>query len=289
VKSIRVQGTDIRYLDQGTGLPLLLVHGFPLDHTMWAGQLDGLAKQPSEFLLGEAFLHTKDNSNASIPSVRMIAPDLRGFGRSAWKNGDDKVTMEQFADDLAGLLDGLNIEEPVVLCGLSMGGYIAFQFWRRHAARLAGLILCDTRATADAPEAVTARLELADRVLREGPEPLIDNMLPKLFAESTRRRQPQRIEGLRSVIMATDPRGIAAAARGMAARPDMTASLSKISCPTLVLVGQSDVISPPSGMRAIAESIPNATFAEISAAGHMAPLENPTEVNAAIVSFLATV
>jgi 3-oxoadipate enol-lactonase len=289
VKSLRVCGTELRYVDRGTGLPFVFVHGFPLDHTMWAGQLDGWVKPPSEFLLGEAFLHAVEKSKSSIPSIRMIAPDLRGFGRSPWNKGDDKVTIEQFADDLAALLDGLGIEEPVVLCGLSMGGYVAFQFWRRYAARLGGLVLCDTRATADTPQAAMARLEMADRVLCEGPGPLVENMLPRLFAESTRRRQPELVESLRRTMMGNDPHGIAAAARGMAERPDMTSALSEIACPTLVLAGQSDVISPPSEMRTMAEAIPGAKFVEISAAGHMAPLENPAEVNAAIASFLATV
>jgi pimeloyl-ACP methyl ester carboxylesterase len=289
VKSIRVHGTDIRYIERGTGLPLLFLHGFPLDHTMWMGQLDGLIQQPSEFLLGEAFLHPKANSTSSIPSIRMIAPDLRGFGQSIPKRPDDKVTMSDFADDLAGLLDGLNIQEPVILCALSMGGYIAFQFWRRYTSRLGGLILCDTRATADPPEALAARLELADRVLREGPAPLVDNMLPKLFSENTRRRQPQLVEAVRKVILDANPQGTVAAARGMAERPDMTASLPKIACPTLVLAGQNDAITPPSNMRAMANAIPGAKFVEISSAGHMSPLENPAEVNAAITSFLATV
>ena len=287
MKSIRVPGAELKYVDQGTGLPLVLVHGFPLDHTMWAGQLDGLARQPSEFLLGEAFLPTDAKPAASGPPIRIIAPDLRGLGRSP--AADEKITMEQFADDLAALLDALAIEEPVVVCGLSMGGYVAFQFWRRHASRLAGLILCDTKAVADAPEVAVARLDMAERVLREGPGPLVEGMLPRLFAETTRRQCPELVESVQNVMMAGDPRGIAAAARGMAERPDMTASLGEIACPTLVVVGQHDAISPPSGMLAMAESIPSAKFVEIPVAGHMAPLENPTAVNAAMAEFLDSV
>ena len=145
--------------------------------------------------------------------------------------------MAQFADDLAALLDALGISEPVVLCGLSMGGYIAFQFWRRHAARLRGLILCDTRAAADTPEAAAARAVMAERVLREGPAPLVETMLPRVLGETTRRQRPDLVENVRRMMMAADPRGIAAASRGMAERPDMTASLPQIRCPTLVVVG----------------------------------------------------
>lgn len=285
MKPISVKGTELWCVDRGAGIPLLLVHGFPLDHTMWAGQIHALAEGIDEFLLGEAYMAEPGKSELSVPPCRVIAPDLRGFGRSGNK-ADDTVTMAQFADDLAGLLDGLRIREPVVLCGLSMGGYIALQFWRRYAKRLRGLILCDTRATADTPEAVAARRAMAERVLHEGPAPLVEGMVPRLFSETTRRRQPRLVERMRTTLMSGDARGIAAAARGMAKRPDMTSSLGKIRCPTLVLVGQNDVISPPAEMRGLAEAIPGATFVEISAAGHLAPLENPEEVNVAIAEFL---
>jgi 3-oxoadipate enol-lactonase len=263
MKALSVRGTELWYVDRGSGSPLLLVHGFPLDHTMWAGQIEGLSSQ-----------------------CRVVAPDLRGFGRSRGK-GDDKVTMADFADDLAALLDGLGIGEPVVFCGLSMGGYIALQFWRRHAARLRGLILCDTRAAADAPAAAAARAVMADRVLREGPAPLVETMLPKVLGETTRRQRPDLVEAVRRVMMGADPRAIAAATRGMAERPDMTASLPRIRCPALVVVGSEDVASPPAEMRGLVEAIPGAKFVEIPAAGHLAPLENPSAVSAAIAEFLA--
>jgi 3-oxoadipate enol-lactonase len=263
VKSICINGTELWYVDRGTGLPLLLVHGFPLDHTMWMGQIEGLSSR-----------------------YRVIAPDLRGFGRSPAQG--EKISMGQFADDLNALLDGLAICEPMVYCGLSMGGYVAFQFWRKYAARLRGLILCDTRATADTPEVAAGRHAMAERVLREGPTPLVETMMPKLFSENTRHNQPNVVEGLRKVMMATDPHGIAAAARGMAERPDMISMLSQIACPTLVIVGQHDVISPSAEMRNIAEAIPGAKFVEIPCAGHMAPLESPSDVNAAIDRFLTT-
>ncbi len=263
MKSLSVGGAEICCVERGAGLPLVFVHGFPLDHTMWAAQIDGLSSR-----------------------CRVIAADLPGFGRSP-ASFSPKVTMEQFADHLAGLLDGLAISEPVVLCGLSMGGYVAFQFWRKYAARLRGLILCDTRSVADTPEAAAGRLEMADRVLSEGPAPLADSTLPRLLAETTRQRRPEVVDALRQMVIGGNPRGIAAAARGIAERPDMTAALAKIACPTLVIVGQDDAISPPAEMRGIAQAIPGATFAEIPAAGHMSPLENPAAVNAAIAEFLS--
>jgi pimeloyl-ACP methyl ester carboxylesterase len=262
MKRLTVQGIELATVDRGAGLPLLLVHGFPLDHTMWEAQIEALGQRH-----------------------RVIAPDLRGFGASGLPDG--KVTMDQFADDLAGLLDGLGAAEPVVFCGLSMGGYIAWRFWRRHRDRLRGLILCDTRASADSPETAANRLALAERVLREGPLPVADAMVPNLTAEITAKTRPEVAEALRRMILANRPHGIAAASRGMAERMDMTSMLHQIDCPTLVLVGRNDAISTPAEMRSIAEAIPDARLVEISAAGHMSPMENPAEVNAAIGAFLA--
>jgi len=263
MKTLDVGGWKMRCVDRGDGLPIVFVHGFPLDHTMWAEQTAALSSR----------------------SVRAIAPDLRGFGESAVEG--ETVTMEQFADDLAAMLDALGVARPIVLCGLSMGGYIALQFWQKYAARLQGLILCDTRAAADAPDVAAGRFQTADRVPREGASLLVETMFPRIFGETTRRRRPELLDAMRRVVAANDPRGVAAALRGMAERPDMSGRLSQIACPTLVLVGQEDISSPPAEMRVMAEAIPGARFVEIPAAGHLAPLENPAAVNAAIADFLA--
>jgi 3-oxoadipate enol-lactonase len=296
VKSLSVRGAELSCVDRGQGTPLLLVHGFPLNHTMWSAQIDVLSRQ-----------------------YRVIAPDLRGFGLSgnanlsptsrsagvspasaeATNNAGEtpslrvsmarlRISMASFADDLAAMLDALGVSEPVVFCGLSMGGYIAFQFWRKCAERLRGLILCDTRAAADTPEGAAARRVAADRVLAEGSESLIETMLPRVLGESTQRDYPRIIADLRRIMTSVSPEGIAAASLGMAERPDMTASLPQIRCPTLVIVGEEDAASPPAEMRKIAEAIPNAKFVEIPAAGHLSPMENPAAVNAAILDFLAS-
>jgi pimeloyl-ACP methyl ester carboxylesterase len=265
VKSFAVNGTELWCEDRGSGKPLVLVHGFPLNHVMWAGQIDAISAQ-----------------------YRVIAPDLRGFGRSDSRR-EEKVTMGRFADDLASLLDALEIHEPIVFCGLSMGGYIAFQFTQKHADRLRGLILCDTRATADAPAAAEGRLVAANRVLKEGPKFLVDSMLPRLLAKETFERHPHVVEALRAMMMSASPHGIAAAQRGMAERPDATASLAKIASPTLVLVGEEDTSSPPSEMREMAQAIPQSHYVEIPAAGHLSPLENPAAANAAMLAWLGTI
>ncbi len=261
MKTRTVNGVELAFVDRGTGPPVMLVHGFPLDHTMWDAQIEALS-----------------------PACRVIAPDLRGFGRSGVT--DAVVTMQRFADDLAALLEALEVDEPIVLCGLSMGGYVAFQFWQRYRLRLRGLVLCDTRAVADTPEMAAGRLEMADRVLREGPAPLVEAMMPKLFAKAAVEERPEVVRCLRRVMTSNDPKGIAAAGRGMAQRPDVTATLGEIDCPTLVLVGELDAISTAEEMRRIARAIPGARFVEIAGCGHMSTMEKPAEVSAALLEFL---
>lgn len=260
-RRVKIDDVALNVAEQGAGPPILLVHGFPLDHTMWRGQLAGLSDE-----------------------FRLIAPDLRGFGGSDVLG--ETVSMEQFADDLARLLDALAIDEPVAFCGLSMGGYIAWQFARRHASRLGRLIVCDTRAVPDTPEAAAGRRTLAQRVLVEGSRVAADAMLPRLFAEQTHIEQPDVVEQTRATILATRPAGIAAAARGMAERGDVRPWLKEIAVPTLALVGEHDVISTADEMRGIAASIPGARLEVIAQAGHMAPLEQPSAVNAAIRQFM---
>ncbi|HXT58560.1 MAG TPA: alpha/beta fold hydrolase [Pirellulales bacterium] len=262
MKRIAVRGAEWNVFDEGAGEPLLFVHGFPLDHTMWQAQLPAFA-----------------------PRRRVIAPDLRGFGAS--ESRGETVTMEDFADDLAALLDAMQVQEPVVLCGLSMGGYIAFPFARKHTARLRSLVLCDTRAAADSPEAAANRWKVAEQVLAEGAEVVAQAMLPKLFGKRTVAEQPETVAAMRRVMAATKPAAIAAAQRGMAARSDSTALLPEIRVPTLVVVGAEDAIAPVEEMRSMAAAIPGAEFVVVPGAGHMAPLENPAAFNAALREFLA--
>lgn len=261
---ISIGASSFHVLEQGRGQPLLLVHGFPLDHTMWRAQVSELAKD-----------------------CRVIAPDLRGFGQSSPITADDAVvTMAQYADDLAALLCALNINEPVTFCGFSMGGYIAWQFAARHANQLGRLILCDTKVAADPKEAAENRHKLAAKVLAEGSQAAADAMLPKLFSKRSIESKAPCVEETRQTILRTRPQAIAAALRGMAARDDFTAMLPAISVPSLVLCGAEDAISTPAEMRSIAAAIPRAEYAEIPAAGHMSPVEDPEAVNQAIRKFL---
>lgn len=260
MKSITVNGVRHEVFDEGSGTPLLLVHGFPLTHAMWQGQL------------------------ALADRYRVIAPDLRGFGASEVVPGT--TTMAQLADDCAALLDALHVKQPIVFCGLSMGGYVGWQFVKRHAARLKGLVLCDTKAAGDTPEAAETRLKLATHVLNFGTSAVAEAMPAKLFAAETFKKQPELVAAVRGLIERTDPQGLAAAQHGLAEREDVRPWLSKIAMPTLVVCGRHDVISPVDEMRDFAAQIPSARFEIIEGAGHMAPMELPQEFNTRLTAFI---
>jgi pimeloyl-ACP methyl ester carboxylesterase len=256
---------ELAYVDRGAGTPVVLVHGFPLDHTMWAAQIDALADK-----------------------CRVIAPDLRGFGQSTLGNADLErgIWMEQYADDLAELLDVLAIREPIVLVGFSMGGYIAWQFVRKYANRLKALVQCDTKAVADSDEARAGRLKMAANVAQWGTARVAEMMGPKLHAARSFEAKRGVVAEVRRIVEQTSPQAIASAQRGMAARPDMTGLLPQISVPTLIVVGAEDAISPPTEMKSIAAAIANAEYVEIPDAGHMTTMENPDATNTALREFI---
>lgn len=257
MKRVNIGDIELAVQEAGAGPPLLLLHGFPLDHSMWRGQVESLARRR-----------------------RVIAPDLRGFGMSDVTEG--VAPMDELADDMDRLLTALGVTEPVLLAGLSMGGYVAWQFWRRHPQRLRGLVLCDTRALPDSEEVARGRLQTAERVLLQGPSVVAEPMLERLFAPATRADRPELVDAVRRVILGTSPHGIAAALRGMAQRPDVTPWLPEIRVPALLVCGEFDGISPPAEMRAIAAGMPSAQFVEIPGAGHMSPLEQPAAFEEAL-------
>jgi 3-oxoadipate enol-lactonase len=256
----RVRGIDVAYDDAGRGPVVVLLHGFPFDRSMWRAQ--------SERLAG---------------SFRVVAPDLRGHGGTSTTG--EPSTMEEMAEDLAALLDELNVPRAVV-CGLSMGGYVALAFYRAHPERVRALVLADTRPQADAEEARRTREETARRALGEGMEPIADAMLPKLLSPRTRERAPEVVERLRAMMTGVSPRGAAAALRGMALRRDQTDTLSKIDVSTLVVVGSDDVITPPSDAEAMHQRVGSSRLVVIEGAGHVSNLERPDEFNRALEEFL---
>jgi len=218
-------------------------------------------------------------------TYRVIAPDLRGHGESPAPEG--VYTMDEMADDVIELLETLHITEPIVLGGLSMGGYVALSLVARHPRRFRALMLMNTRAGADTPEAAQGREATARAVLDADKVTLLVNaMVPRLFSKVTLEERPERVEPMRTLMEQTSARGIAGSLRGMAKRPDRRGDLAAISVPTLVLVGEEDVITPPAEARALADAIPGARLEVIPRAGHMAPYENPAVANAVILQFL---
>jgi 3-oxoadipate enol-lactonase len=257
----QVNGVRLAYGDRGRDgeMSLLLVHGFPLDRRLWAAQV-----------------------NAFVNLTRVITPDLRGCGRSGVVPGP--LTMDQHADDLAALLDRLEIRR-VVVGGLSMGGYVAFALWRRHPERVQGLILADTRAEPDSEAARAGRDAAAVKVRQAGAETYADEMLPRLLAPAS--RASTRIAGAARRMMAEQPvDGIVAALAGLRDRVDSRSTLATITVPTLVVVGEADVITPPADAQVMAAAIPSARLELIPRAGHLSPLENPRAFNAAVRAFL---
>jgi pimeloyl-ACP methyl ester carboxylesterase len=216
----------------------------------------------------------------------MISPDIRGHGASG--DGGPGHGVDEMADDVIETLDVLRVKDRFVLGGLSMGGYVALSIAARYPDRLRGLILMDTKAAADTPEAARGREQAARTIEESGDlDLLIRSMLPKLFSPATRSSNPEIIAATEAVMRATSVTGVVGTLRALASRPDRTSMLGTIAAPTLVLCGVDDAISPPDEMRAMAQSIPGSTFVAIPDAGHLAPIENPVAVNEALGTFLA--
>lgn len=258
-----VHGIEIGYDSAGVGgMTLVLLHAFPLNRAQWEQQARTLAL---------------------VEGVRVVAPDLRGFGESSIEVGP--TTVEQMAGDVLGLLDALDIE-TFTLGGLSMGGYVAFQIFQRAAERVHGLVLADTRATADSPEARQGRETTALFVEEHGVPALFDRDVPRLFSHVTQASQTDVIEGGRRIAALNSPIGVAAASRGLGLRPDVTELLPRIMCPTLVLVGEQDEITPVADARTLFERIPDAQLEVIADGGHLSNLERPELFSELIARFL---
>jgi 3-oxoadipate enol-lactonase len=260
---VPLSGVTLSCEVRGSGVPVVLLHGFPVDREMWAAQIESLGRE-----------------------FRVIAPDLRGFGKSTIESVDVEagVGMERYADDVLAVLDALGVVEPVVLAGFSMGGYAAWQIALHHPLRLRGLVLCDTRAAGDAEDAAAGRLKMASTVLdANSAEPALA-MMAKLLSPETQEHRPEVVAAVKAMIMRQPPEAIAAAQRGMARREDVRDELKRITCPCLGIVGLADVISTPKEMQAIVAALPDARLVEI-AGGHLTPMENADAVTAAIREF----
>ena len=263
LRRVAVNGVNLAVDVRGQGPALLLIHGYPLDHTLWEHQLGHL----------EGWLR--------------IAPDLRGMGQS--DAPDLGYSMATYADDLLALLTSLGVDK-VVLCGQSMGGYVAFEILRRARDRVRGLVLMDTRADADTAEGRRAR-DLATTQAREGgAEAIAEVMLPKLLARTTRKGNPALVEQVRQQMATTPVPGILGAIAAMKERSDSLSLLPTLEgIPVLVVVGDDDQVTPVAAAQALADAIPGARLSVIAGAGHIPPLERPEASTAALAGFLAGV
>ncbi|PIQ83407.1 MAG: alpha/beta hydrolase [Candidatus Omnitrophica bacterium CG11_big_fil_rev_8_21_14_0_20_63_9] len=250
-------------IEQGSGAPLLLLHAFPLSGAMWRREIPLFA-----------------------PFLRVIAPDLPGFGRSPRAPQPSIAAMAQQA---AEVLDRLHVQDPVVLAGLSMGGYVAFEFLRQFPRRVRALALWSTKAAADTPEQQQGRFKLIERVRQEGSEALIQATFPKLLGRTAFASQPAVVAEVEQAVRDASPDGVIDALRAMAQRSDSRPLLPSISCPTLVLAGAEDAVIPPQESEAMAQAIRGARFETIPEAGHLLNLERPEAFHECAVTWIQQV
>lgn len=256
----KVNNIKIAYDDVGSGPPIVLVHGYPFNRTMWDEQVAALS----------------DN-------YRVIRLDLRGHGES--ESSEGPATMNLMANDIASLLDQLGVNRAVI-GALSMGGYVALAFYQLFPSRVEKLVLADTRSQADTEENKKVRAEQAQKILAEGMAGIVDTMLPKLLAPETVSKRPEVVKRVRDMMLQTKPEGAAAALLGMAQREDQTARLADIQVPTLILVGREDAITPVADSEKIHAAIAGSQLMVIENAGHVSNIEQPERFNRALREFL---
>ncbi|HYD42697.1 MAG TPA: alpha/beta fold hydrolase [Anaeromyxobacter sp.] len=256
-----VTGTELHFRDAGasraTRDAVVLLHAFPLHSGMWARQL--------------ATLEAKH---------RVVALDYRGMGRSGVP--PEVLGMDVVAEDVRALLAHLRVERAAVV-GLSMGGYVAFELYRRAPGLFRGLALCDTKAAPDGDEARKNRETFARTALERGLGWVADEMIPKLLRPMP---DPAVVKEVRHLVAGATPAGVAACQRGMARRPDSTPTLATIACPTLVVVGEHDAGTPPAEAEKMAAAVKGSRLVRIPDAGHLSSLENPAAFDAALVEFV---
>ncbi|MDP9267897.1 MAG: alpha/beta hydrolase [Acidobacteriota bacterium] len=246
--------------ERGSGPPLVLLHPFPANHRFWQPVLPQLAQ-----------------------GYRVLMPDLRGSGEST--AGEGPATMAKHAADVDRLCAAAGVNKAV-LVGVSIGGYVLFEFWRRHAARVAGLVFSDTRATADTPEGRAARLKSTTEVQLHGPAAFVAGMAPKLLGETTRKHRPDVVRAAMAILNESTVAGVTALQLGMAERPDSVPTLKTITVPTLVMVGEEDTLTPPADAEQIHQGIAGSKLVKVPGAGHFSPFEQPEFVGKELRTFL---
>lgn len=258
-----IDGRTIRYLEAGSGWPVVLIHAFPLNADMWRPQLDRVPE-----------------------GWRFIAPDVRGFGPLA-AHQPGPASIDDLATDVVGLLDYLELD-TAVMGGLSMGGYITFALFRLAPERFTGMVLADTKAQADTPQGLDARRQMIELAHTRGAAGVAESMLPKLLGMSTAQRRPDLARQVSAMIETAEASAIVAAIQAMMGRPDSSPDLSRIACPTLVVVGQEDVLTPLGDAAAMQNQISRSRLVVLPEAGHLSNLEAPDGFALAIADFLAS-
>lgn len=252
-------GHAIGFDDVGTGIPVLFLHGFPHNRSLWAPQLGALAT-----------------------AARTISMDLHGFGESVPGGAS---AMDAYADDAAALLDVMGIDRAVV-AGLSMGGYAAFAFWRRHHTRVRALALCDTRAGADSDASRVSRREMQALVRKQGSSAMANQLISGMVGPTTRLKNPELVDQLHRMMSLAPEEGVVGALEAMITRPDSTPTLATIDVPTLIVVGDEDMLTPVKEARAMHLAIDGSRLEIIAGAGHVSNAERPAAFNHVLSEFL---
>ncbi|MEP6493266.1 MAG: alpha/beta fold hydrolase [bacterium] len=256
-----VGDTEIAFDDIGSGLPVVFLHAFPLNRTMWDPQVSAL-----------------------VGECRCIPIDFRGFGDSGT---DGPYSMDRYADDVAGVLDSLQIARAVIV-GLSLGGYVSFAFWRRHRDRVRALVLADTRAVGDTVENAERRRALIEMAETQGSAAVANAQIAGIMGKTTRNKRPDIYDSVHRMMSQAPEAGVIGALEAMIERPDSTDTLATIDVPALIVVGDEDVLTPPKDVRKLHEGIAGSRIEVLKEAGHLSNAERPASFNTVVSEFIAT-
>lgn len=262
---MKIQINNLSVITDGNqeNKPIIFIHGFPYDHTMWKKQI-----------------------NVFSNKYYCVSYDIRGFGESV--NFDGQHTMEMFVDDLKIIIEEMNLDKPVI-CGLSMGGYISLRAIERFQGKLFAAILCDTRSQADDNQGKLKRASAIKRINSQEHKEFVKDFITNCFSDSFKLNHSDELQSIISYSQNFSPTGLKGGLLAMLSRTDTTSFLEKIEIPVLLICGQNDTLTPPSVMKEMYHKIKNSEFVEIINAGHISPIENPDDVNSAIAKFLKNI